>query len=304
MLSSLRTRHLEVLLAVAESGSMQRAAQRIRLTQPAISKLIGEVEAIFGTALFERSKRGVTLTESGQALVERAQFLINDLEHTKEEIAAIDSGTLGRLRIGALPVVESSILPQSLLALRKEAPALRIQIEEGTRSSLLASLRRGELDCVIGRLEVSAEEAELYCEKLLRLPVLIVASPRHPLVLQKKRITLAALAGYPWVLPRIGAPIRTVVDSLFVSAGLIAPMPLIESTSIRLNYELVRTSEMIGVMSEAAATTYAAQRRLAILPVDLGGHLPYVGVMMRQPGMSKAMALFLRILREQCSAMA
>jgi DNA-binding transcriptional LysR family regulator len=300
---SLRTRHLEVLLAVAAAGSMQRAAQRIRLTQPAISKLIGEIEAIFGTVLFERSKRGVTLTESGEALVARAQFMLNDLERTQDEIAAIDSGTIGRLRIGALPVVESTILPQSLLALRKQAPTLRIQIEEGTRSSLLASLRRGELECVIGRLDVGSAEAELTCETLLRLPVLVITSTRHPLARQK-RVTLADLGKYPWVLPRIGAPIRTVVDSLFVSAGLAAPVPLIESTSIRLNYELVRTSDMIGVMSEAAATAYAAQRRLAILPVDLGDRLPHVGVMMRQARVSNAMALFLRILREQCGTMA
>lgn len=299
MTSSLRTRHLEVLLAVAAAGSMQRATQRIRLTQPAISKLIGELESIFSTTLFERSKRGVSLTESGQALVERAQFLINDLEHTKEEIAAIDSGTIGRLRIGALPVVESSILPQSLLALRKAAPTLRIQIEEGTRASLLASLRRGELDCVIGRLDVGSQEAGLYCETLLRLPVLIITATRHPLA-QQKKVTLSDLAAYPWLLPRIGAPIRTVIDSLFVNAGLAAPVPLIESTSIRLNYELVRTSDMIGVMSEAAATTYAAQRRLAILPVELGDRLPHVGVMLRQARTSKAMTLFLRVLREQC----
>lgn len=303
MTSSLRTRHLEVLLAVAAAGSMQRAAQRIRLTQPAISKLIGEIETIFDTALFERSKRGVALTESGQALVERAQFLLNDLERTQEEIVAIDSGTMGHLRIGALPVVESVILPQCLLALRKEAPALRIQIEEGTRASLLASLRRGELDCVIGRLDVGSNEDELHCEKLMRLPVLVVTASRHPLA-RKKRVTLQELAAYPWVLPRKGAPIRTVVDSLFVTAGFAAPMPLIESTSIRLNYELVRTSDMIGVMSEAAATAYAAQRRLAILPVDLGEHLPFVGVMTRQTRMSKAMALFLSILREQSNAAA
>ena len=303
MTSSLRTRHLEVLLAVAAAGSMQRAAQHIRLTQPAISKLIGELEATFGTALFERSKRGVTLTESGQALVERAQLLLNDIERTQEEIAAIDSGTIGHLRIGALPVVESVILPQCLLALRKQAPALRIQIEEGTRASLLASLRRGELDCVIGRLDAGSDEADLNCEKLLRLPVLVVTTSRHPLA-RRKRVTLSDLTTYPWVLPRTGAPIRTVIDSLFVSAGLAAPAPLIESTSIRLNYELVRTSDMIGVMSEAAATTYAAQRRLAILPVDLGEALPSVGVMMRGARASKAMTLFLQILREQCRAMA
>jgi DNA-binding transcriptional LysR family regulator len=300
MPSRLRTRHLEVLLAVAEAGSMQRAARQIHLTQPAISKLICEIEDIFDTALFERSRRGVTLTECGETLAQHARALLNDLDRTQEEIAAIGRGRMGRLRIGALAVSESELLPQSLLALRKQAPALQIQVEEGTRASLLASLRRGELDCVIGRLNVGSSEAELKCEKLLRLPVLVVAAPRHPLA-RRRKVTLPALADYPWVLPRVGAPIRTIIDSLFVNAGIAAPVPLIESTSIRLNYELIRTSDMIGVMSEAAATAYAAQRKLSILPVTLDGHLPHVGVMMRPGRMSNAMTLFLKVLRETCA---
>ena len=124
MASPLRIRHLDVLLAVAAEGSMQRAAQRVHLTQPAISKLVREMEAMFGAPLFERSKRGVTLTECGRALATRAEYLLNDVERAREEIAAIGKGTLGSLRIGALPVVESTLLPKSLMALRRIAPAL------------------------------------------------------------------------------------------------------------------------------------------------------------------------------------
>jgi DNA-binding transcriptional LysR family regulator len=295
--SPLRMRHLDVLLAVAAEGSMQRAAQRVHLTQPAISKLVRELETMFGAPLFDRSKRGVTLTECGRALATRAEYLRNDIERARDEVSAIASGTLGSLRIGALPVVESALLPQSLMALRKIAPALRIRVQEGTSAALLDQLRRGEIDCVIGRLDAGADGQDIRAEKLLRLPTRIVARRRHPLA-ARKRVTPDQLAAYPWVLPQPGAPIRTVIDGVFAAAGLPAPVPLVESTSIRLNYELMRSSDMIGVMPDDAATAYMAGRALAILSFDIADRLPWVGVMTRTAPPSHALTLFLRVLRE------
>jgi DNA-binding transcriptional LysR family regulator len=294
----LRLRNFEVLLAVAGEGSMQRAAQRVNLTQPAITKIVQELEAAFGAQLFARSKRGVTLTESGSALAAQARILINDLGATRDRIAAIDAGTLGSLHLGVLPVVESSILPKCLQALRRRAPDLHIRIEEGTRAALLGSLSRAELDCVIGRLAPGGEDTQFRCEPLVELPVRIVCAPRHPLA-AARRMTLSALARYPWVLPRIGAPIRTVIDSRFVTAGLAPPLPRVESTSIRLNYELIRGSDMIGVMTADAADAYAAQKRLHILPLEISDALPHVGVIMRQTAPSNALRLFTELLRAQ-----
>lgn len=299
MSTPLRLRHLEVLLAVASAGSMQRAAQNVHLTQPAISKIIREMETMFGAALFERSKRGVTLTECGEALADRAQYLLNDFDRAKQEIRAIGMGTIGSLRIGAPPVVESTVIPKCLLALRRVAPDLRIQIEEGARVALIASLKRGEIDCLIGRLDAGPPPPGLHCEKLMRTPVRIVAARHHPLS-GKRRIALSELAAYPWVLPHAGSPIREVVDRLFRDAGEALPVASVECTSIRLNYELVRGSQLIGVMTEDAATGYASQRKLAILPIEFDERLPYVGVMMRPGRVSHATALFLRILRESC----
>jgi DNA-binding transcriptional LysR family regulator len=297
---SLRTRHLDVLLAVAAEGSMQRAAQRIHLTQPAISKLVREMETMFGAALFERSKRGVTLTDCGRALATRAEYLLNDVARTREEITAIANGTLGVLRIGALPVVESTLLPESLMALRRVAPAVHIRVQDGTGAALLGALRCGELDCVIGRLDVEASGGGLQAERLLQLQIRVVVRKQHPLA-GRKRVTLDELAAYPWVLPQPGAPIRTVVDGLFLTAGLPAPRPVVESTSIRLNYELVRASDMIGMMPEDAAAAYASRGAgLAVLPIDLGDRLPFVGVMTRTAPPSHALRLFLKVLREIC----
>jgi DNA-binding transcriptional LysR family regulator len=295
----LRTRHLDVLLAVAAEGSMQRAAQRIHLTQPAISKLVREMETMFGASLFERSKRGVVLTDSGRALATRAEYLLNDIERAREEVVAIGRGILGLVRIGALPVAESRLLPHCLMALRPIAPQLQIRVQEGTTASLLDSLRRGEIDCVIGRLDPGATGRDLRVERLVKLPTRIVVRCRHPLA-SHRRVTPEQLASYPWILPQPGAPIRIVIDGIFTAAGLAPPVPVVESASIRLNYELVRTSDMIGVMPDDAATAYASSRSLAILPFELGDRLPFVGVMTRPAPPSQALSLFLRVLRETC----
>lgn len=300
MTLSLRTRHLDVLLAVAAAGSMQRAAQRINLTQPAIYKMVREMESQFGTALFERSRRGVTLTECGRALAIRAEYLLNDIARAYEEIAAIGKGTLGSLRVGVLPVAESALLPKSLMALHRIAPALRIRIHEGTSPALLAALRRGEIDCMIGRLDVAGTNAkDLRTERLLWLATRIVTRRRHPLAV-KKRVSLNELASYPWILPEPGSPIRNVIDNVFAAAGIAAPAPIVESASIRLNYELVRASDMIGLMPDDAARRYAGPGGLAILPYELGDRLPFVGVLTRTAPSSQALSLFLRVLRETC----
>lgn len=299
MIASLRLRDLEILLAVAAAGSMQRAAQKVHLTQPAISKIVREMETTFGAVLFERSKRGVSLTESGEALAERARSLLNDFDRTREEVRAIGHGIIGSLRIGAPPVVESSLIPKCLLALRKLAPDLHVQIEEGARVALIAALRRGELDCVVGRLDPGPPAPDLQYQALMRMPVRIVVARGHPLT-SRRKIALCDLNAYPWVMPHAGSPIRQVIERLFAEAGESPPAARVECTSIRLNYELVRGSQLIGVMTEDAATGYAAQRRLAILPFAFDDLLPSVGVMMRPGRVTQAAGLFLRVLRETC----
>jgi DNA-binding transcriptional LysR family regulator len=301
MALALKTRHLQVFLAVARAGSMQRAAREVHLTQPAISKLIRELEDTLGAPLFERSKRGVVPTECGQALVGRAQLVLNDLESAKDEIAAIARGVVGTVRVGVLPVAEARLLSTTLLALRKTAPGLAVQLEDGTRDVMLSALRRGEIDCVIGRLDAGAGDRDLHIEKLIQLPVAIVVSPSHPLA-RKRRLSWPDLLSYPWVLPQRGAPIRTAIDREFTDLGLVPPVPAIESTSFRLIQAVVAETDMIGVITYEASLAYTRSGELAVLPVKLSGPLPYIGVITRTPVVSNALGTFLVTLRRECKA--
>ncbi len=301
MALALKTRHLQVFLAVARAGSMQRAAREVHLTQPAISKLIGELEDTLGAPLFERSKRGVVPTECGRALVGRAQLVLNDLESAKEEIAAIARGVIGKVRVGVLPVAEARLLSTTLLALRKTAPGLAVQVEDGTRDVMLNALRRGEIDCVIGRLDAGAGDRDLHIEKLIQLPVAIVVSPSHPLA-RKRRLSWPDLLSYPWVLPQRGAPIRTAIDREFTDLGLAPPVPGIESTSFRLIQAVVAETDMVGVITYEASLAYTRSGELAVLPVKLSGPLPHIGVITRTPVVSNALGTFLATLRRECKA--
>jgi DNA-binding transcriptional LysR family regulator len=297
-IASLRTRHLTVFLAVARAGTMQRAAREVHLTQPAISKLIAELESIFGTPLFERSKRGVTLTESGKALVLRAEAVLNDLDNASLEIANIARGMVGSVRVGVLPVAEVKIVPAMLLALRKRAPRLSIRIEEGTRPFLLNALRKGEIDCVIGRLYGSADENDLHSETLVQMPIQIVARPSHPLSLSH-RVSWWDLARHAWIMPQAGEPIRGVIDRQFAEAGITAPTPAIESTSVRLNCAVLGGTDMIGVMPDDAATEYAKTGELIVLQIKIADRLPLVGVMTRSSSAPNALKVLLEVLRSE-----
>lgn len=295
--SSLRARHLTVFLAVARAGSMQRAAAEAHLSQPAISKLIGELEGIFGRPMFERSKRGVTLTECGEVLVERAEALLNDLDHAAIEIDNVARGVSGNVRIGVLPVAEARIVPATLLALRKRAPGLTVSIDEGTRLFLLGGLRKGEIDCVIGRLHDSPAEDDLHREALLPMPIRIVCHPTHPLA-RRRRLALSDLAVYPWIVPQAGAPIRIVIDRQFAEAGIPVPVPAIESSSDRLNCTVLAGTDMIAVMTDDGAKAYTDAGNLVVLPVKLAGRLPAVGAMTRASYISNSLKTFLQVLRD------
>jgi DNA-binding transcriptional LysR family regulator len=296
--SSLRVRHLTVFLAVARAGTMKRAARGLHLSQPAVSKLIAELEWIFGAAMFERSKTGVTLTECGQALARRADTVLNDLENAGIEIESIARGQVGCVRVGVLPVAEARIMPAALLALREQAPRLTIRIREGTRPFLISALRQGEIDCVVGRLSDRADERDLNSEKLMQMPIKIVAAVSHPLT-RVRHLSWSDLARYSWILPEQDAPIRAVIDQHFSENGVVPPTPVIESTSLRLNYAILSITEMIAVMPQDAAIDYEKTGQLGGLRVKIGDRLPAVGVITRRSSTPLAVEAFLQILRGQ-----
>src|SRR5690606_31076680 len=146
----LRLRHLDLLVALAEVGTMRAAASRLHLSQPAISKMLAEAEDALGARLFERSPQGVVPTPAGAAAVHRARVVMGELAHARDEVEAIHRGASAVLRVGAFSV--TAAVPAAVVQLRQRMPGAAVHIHEGRVNELIQRLLDGDLDCVFGAL--------------------------------------------------------------------------------------------------------------------------------------------------------
>ena len=189
MLSKLETRlslrHLTLIVAIADRGSLQAAADAVGLTQSAVTKALQEAEALVSAQLFTRGNRGVTLTAEGRILVAHARLVLSQLRHAGQELEDLRSGTGGRVAVGVSVSAAVRMLPEAIGAVRNTRPNLAITVQEGTTDILLPQLRQGELDLIIGvclHFPWGGDVAEeILCDDHAR----IVVRAGHPLLSQK-----------------------------------------------------------------------------------------------------------------------
>lgn len=138
---------LDYFIAVAECGSVTRAAGRCKVAQPSLSQQLQKLEREFGLALFDRAGRGMILTDAGRAFLPRARRILADVTDATRSLRQDIEQGVGALAIGAIPTVAPYLLPDAVAALRKSRPACEISIREGLTEQLTEALVRGELDC-------------------------------------------------------------------------------------------------------------------------------------------------------------
>jgi DNA-binding transcriptional LysR family regulator len=259
----LRFRHLQLLLALEQGGSLRAAAQAMNLTQPALSKALGEIESAFGMALFDRHARGLTPTARGRVALRGAALLLAELAHVQGEVSAAEAAPT--LRIGAPPFVAQGYLPAVLA--RLAASPTRVVLMEERVPALLRALAAGDLDALVTSYPAQMPEdlgVKLRVEKLFDAAYEVIAPPGHALA-GERRVAWAALAAAPWVMPARTSMVRRLLEESFVRQGLRAPEPLLESTSPVTNVELVAQGLGVGVVPATAARAALAQGRVARL---------------------------------------
>jgi len=276
----LRIRHLELLLVLDEVRSFHKAGARMGMTQPAASKLLQEIEEMFGVPLFLRSRRGITPTAFGIALLRKAALLLSDLDSARDEIESLTQGATGRIRVGVLQVAIPVLLPRAFTRLQAEFPRVSLLLQEGSNDVMLAALARGELDCVLGRVAGESTPDAIHWEVLYQEPVCVAARHGHPLS-RLKRITPAMLAQHAWILPPKGAPLRPTIESYFRDQGVPPPAAAIDSVSVLANVMLIRDTDLLAAMPLAVAQHYAELNLLTILRTRPDWTLPPVGIATR-----------------------
>jgi DNA-binding transcriptional LysR family regulator len=191
-------RHLRYFVAVAEELSFNRAAQRLRISQPPLSNQIRQLEEELGVQLFERSSRGVRMTEAGEALLDEARRIFVQLEQTTRVVQRVGHGEVGRLTLGFVPSASNEMLPSILRTFRHRYPEVELFLREMRPDRVVQRLHDQQIDA--GFLYLPLDDASLNVECVSREP-LVLALPESHRLASKPRIALQALTEEPFILP-------------------------------------------------------------------------------------------------------
>ncbi len=233
----LRFRHIQLLAALRETGSLHAAAEVLHLTQPSLSKMLREVELAFGAQLFERGARGLRPTRAGDTAMHSADLLLGELDRIARELSAKPPRML--LRVGAPPFVAHSLMPQVLVALRSLSEDIQVELTEEGVPGLQRRLMDGKLDALITSYTSDMSGvAGLKFERLYTTRVAVVAASSHPLA-GKHQTSWAELAQQQWILPPRDSRMRRFLEDMFAQAGYATPTPQIESSNPITNLRFV-----------------------------------------------------------------
>lgn len=238
-------RQLRAFVAIAETGTFTAAAERVHVTQAAISMQIRQLEREAGAKLFIRAPRKVILTEAGEKLLDRAQAILREHDAALHEMAALTGAEKGRLRVGsASAMVSGDPLPEILKRLKSDHPGVEASVVSGTSEELVQALTAGELDAAFVSLPVEARgiQTELLNEDYL----VAIASPRHQLAKQKV-VSPYALANEKLILGERGGNTRRLIDQFFAQAG-VTPKIVMELSRLAAIKRMVEEDMGVGIV--------------------------------------------------------
>lgn len=264
---TLNLHHLRVFAAVAREGSFSRAAAALRLSQPAVSKSVQELERQTALSLFDRSGRAPVLTEAGAALFARARELFGVERIAEEELAAMRGLERGILRVGASTTVATYFLPPLLARFHSQHPGVRLKVVSANTRAIARRLLEGRLDIALVEGPVSHERISVIP---WREDELVVIAPASHRLARRRAVRSADLAGEPFIRREPGSGTRAVADSALAKHG-VRPGAAVQLGSTEAIKQAVAAGLGLAVVSRAAAADQIALGSIAILPLESAG---------------------------------
>lgn len=279
--TTLKARQMVLLVALNDLGNLHQAAQETNMSAPAASKMLKDMEEMFGVQLFERLPRGLRPTIYGRTMISHVRMALANLERGQNSVAALKAGLSGQVRIGIIITVALTLVPQAIIRTKRQAPKLSIGVEVGTSKDLLASLRRDELDFLIARIPELEDDSGLAYEDLSEEMECVVARVGHPLA-ARDNLTLQDLSQAAWILTSRVGVLRNRIDAMFRNAGLECPSDVIEATSMALILSLIKDTDYLHVIPLTLANYYVQSGALAIIPIDIPCGMANFGIITRR----------------------
>lgn len=275
----IRLRHLHTFVAVAQQGTLGRAAETLNLSQPALSKTLNELEQLTGTRLFERGRLGAQLTVPGEQFLTHAVKVLDALNTAGQALNRKEDASADVVRVGALPTAALSILPAAIGRFHQQQKSTSLQVATMNNTMLLAGLKSGEIDLGIGRMSDPELMGGLNYELLFLESLKLVVRPGHPLL--QETITLSRVMEWPVVVSPKGTVPRQNAEALLQSQGCKMPAGCIETLSASLSRQLTVDYDYVWFVPSGAVKEDLRQATLVSLPVPTQSAGEPIGILTR-----------------------
>jgi len=296
-------RHLHGFVAIAQSGSLGRAADRLAISQPALSKRLAELEDAVAATLFTRGRHGAKITPEGQRLLPYAIQTLAALHDGLRAVAtADDDQQRAQVRFGVLPTLAAILVPRAFAVMRGAWRDMALEAITAPNTELLAGVRSGLLAFAINRAADPELSEGLHFEYLFADPLVAVTRLGHP----ASRIGLrnaAASGAFALLAPPTGTLIRQSADQLLEASGVHQPKMLLQTLSMSMSRALTLEHDAIWLVPRSAVAQDIARKSLALVPVCTPGSAENVGITTRRDTAPTAAArAMMACLREAAAA--
>ena len=298
---ALDIRLMRHLLALDEHRNFARAARRLGITQPALSRSIQAFEATIGTRLFDRRREGVTPTDVGQLLIELARPIVNESIEAERQLRQVVNARTGQIRIGAGPYAADISVGRAIGILSRQRPRIRIDLSVDDWPVIIRNLLNGDIDVAIAETSEIGSDSRLDIQPLPTHRAVLFVRRGHALA-RRRSLTLDEIGEFPLVMTEIPARLRALVRQRTTAPwanGNSRATPDIRTDSANLAREIVKHGDAVGVGLRGQIRTDLQARRVTVLPLDLSWLTTNYGIV-RLAGRTPSPLLveFMNILRK------
>ena len=277
---------LRALIAAIDTGSLRSAAKKLDVSQPALTKMVKELEAELGAPLLERSTTGVIPTAQGKILYARATAATRELDEAAQQIGQMGGRMVGELSVGAVPLALLMLIPEAVRTFSAEYPSIMLQLREELNVAQLSQLHQKAVDVIVGPIPKDMRPGEYHIERLMNIEMAVVTRRGNHAAARATR--LSQLQDARWVYTSLSGH-TGYVRNLFEQHELPPPPPAAIVNSTLGLISLIAYGDCVGLMPLPIAEHAAVQPYLSIVPLKEGPLTLEVGAMVRSEALLKPM---------------
>lgn len=273
--------HMVAIAIIRREGSLSKAAEALNSSQPALSRLVSELEQRLGSPLFDRSDRPWRLTRIGEELAQLGLTVEASQNRAEQFVEEFRSGTGGQVRFAGPPFFVDALVSPMIARFQNHHPNIQVVQAYGYPSELTRKVQSGELDLAVCPLDPLEDTGGLSFTNVLSARNVVAARWNHPLREQKKRIQASQLADFAWVAPPENSPLRSDLQNSLLEAGLQNIKVAYSGAGLAGQVNHLKNSDCLTILPHSVVFEMRHQREITALPFSLAAPVRSLGLLTR-----------------------